>query len=861
MKFLFRLSRSYVNRSLLQVLLTGLFLAGLIYFVHSEHLQVWQMRAVFNSVHTGWLAAGFILCIVYIVLQAALYSYAFKSVGAVVPLSTSLQLFLKRNFVSTFLPAGSFTSLAFFEDELDKHKLNRTQIRSGSFLFVVASMVSVFVIAIPAYGILLLGNHLRSIDLYALAFLVALLFSMVYIARSIIRQHGFIYALLMHYFPGLAASVDELRQQYFHTRMFLVAILISIAIELVGVVHLYIAMAALGVHPSIAASFVGYVVMVIILSVSPFLRGMGAIEVSLVYILSLYGQPVLMAASVTLLFRLFEFWIPFVAGLLSFFLRRGNILLRFFPAGFMLLLGIVNIISALTPAIPERLRLLAEFIPFSVTQLSTAAVLVLGVILLVASAFLLTGARNAWKIALVVSILSLIGHLTKAIDYEEALLALVTIIVLLYTSKAYFVKHDIAFQYRAAGKIIIAVVILLVYAVIGFSVINGHEEGIRMSLRESFTESIKTMVFLTGSIRLPADTGNHFLMSVQAGSVLIIAYILYVFMHLSRNHAPDKDETEKAAKILEQHGNSSLDFFKVYPDKQFFFGADDNAFISYGESQHYAVVLEAPVAPDEATAQQLVCQFEEYCREQGLRTFYYRVSEAHLALFEDLHKKSILIGQEAVVDLDAFNLAGSDRKSLRNGIRKAEQNGLHVDIHKAPLAPDVMQALKKVSDNWLQQEGHRESGFTQGIFDETIVQQHTVLALRDRDNNLLAFADVIPDYRAGEATYDMLRYIQDIPNGSVDFLMVKMMEYFRAEHYRTFNMGLAAFAGFDNPSNMSEQVIRFYRDHFKQASRFKGLYEYKNKFGPVWENRYLVYDQLYDLLRFPAVLKNLSDPE
>ncbi|HEY9049105.1 MAG TPA: lysylphosphatidylglycerol synthase domain-containing protein, partial [Ohtaekwangia sp.] len=577
----FRLSRSYFNRSFLQVLVTGIFLVGLIYFVHSEHLQLGQVRMAFHSVHIGWLAAGLALCAGYILLQAILYVYAFRSVGAAVSLGTSLQLFLKRNFVSTFLPAGAFTSLAFFENELDRHKLTKAQIRSGSFLFVVASMLSVFIVAIPAYGILLLGNHLRHIDVYAMIFLVALLFSMAYITRSIVQQRGFIYITLVHYFPGLAASIDELRYQYFNTGMFLRAVGVSIAIELVGVLHLYIAMAALGVYPSWGASFVGYVVMVIILSVSPFLRGMGAIEVSLVYILSLYGQPVLMAASVTLLFRLFEFWIPFGAGMISFLFRRGNLLLRFFPAGFMLLLGIVNIISALTPAIPERLKLLAEFIPFSVTQLSTAAVLVLGVILLIASAFLLTGARNAWKIALLVSILSLIGHLTKAIDYEEALIALVTIIVLLYTSKAYFVKHDIAFQYRAAGKIIIAVVILLVYAVIGFSLIKGHQQGIRLSLRESFTDSIKTMLFLTGNVRSAGDN-NHFLFSIQAGSVLILGYVVYVLMHLSKNEVLDKDGADKALHIVKEHGNSSLDFFKVYPDKQFFFNTEGNGFVSYG---------------------------------------------------------------------------------------------------------------------------------------------------------------------------------------------------------------------------------------------------------------------------------------
>jgi phosphatidylglycerol lysyltransferase len=70
-------------------------------------------------------------------------------------------------------------------------------------------------------------------------------------------------------------------------------------------------------------------------------------------------------------------------------------------------------------------------------------------------------------------------------------------------------------------------------------------------------------------------------------------------------------------------------------------------------------------------------------------------------------------------------------------------------------------------------------------------------------------------------------------------------------------MGLAPMAGIQGV-DLNEQIMQFYKDHFKQASRLRGLFEYKNKFEPCWENRYLVYDQTFDLLRFPAVLRNVS---
>ena len=70
-------------------------------------------------------------------------------------------------------------------------------------------------------------------------------------------------------------------------------------------------------------------------------------------------------------------------------------------------------------------------------------------------------------------------------------------------------------------------------------------------------------------------------------------------------------------------------------------------------------------------------------------------------------------------------------------------------------------------------------------------------------------------------------------------------------------MGLAPLAGMQG-GTLNEQIMQFYKDHFKQAFRLKGLFEYKNKFEPRWENRYLVYDQTFDLVRFPIVLRAVT---
>ena len=111
-------------------------------------------------------------------------------------------------------------------------------------------------------------------------------------------------------------------------------------------------------------------------------------------------------------------------------------------------------------------------------------------------------------------------------------------------------------------------------------------------------------------------------------------YGLVLLYRISKNKTVEQDDgAETATAILSRYGRSSVDYFKLYPDKQLFFNKSKDAFLAFSESKHYAVVLENPVAADPASATQLLIAFEDYCSERGLRTFYYRVTEEDLPMY------------------------------------------------------------------------------------------------------------------------------------------------------------------------------------------------------------------------------------
>ncbi|HPI80585.1 MAG TPA: phosphatidylglycerol lysyltransferase domain-containing protein, partial [Cyclobacteriaceae bacterium] len=65
--------------------------------------------------------------------------------------------------------------------------------------------------------------------------------------------------------------------------------------------------------------------------------------------------------------------------------------------------------------------------------------------------------------------------------------------------------------------------------------------------------------------------------------------------------------------------------------------------------------------------------------------------------------------------------------------------------------------------------------FTQGVFDKAILKEQTIITVEDGEEKVYAFLNIIPDYAPGEATYDLIRKVQDAPNGVLDMVLAKML--------------------------------------------------------------------------------------
>jgi len=848
-------------RLITQFLFTALFIILAAWFTFHQKRELLHVRNLLSEANRYWVIIGLALVLFYIFIQGAMYVTSFASINTKLKLWDAIILFLKRNFISVFLPAGAVSSLAFFSNEIEKKGITRTQVYFASSIYAFVGILSVVIVAIPAFLFVVSGGGIGMSKWYALAAVMAILLLFVFVYYSLLKR-GKLYYWILKIFPKAELFIEDLKNNKINQKQFVYTVLISVLIEFVGIAHVYISMIALNFTPSVSTAIIAYIVVVIFLIISPFLRGLGAIEVSMVYVLTRSGFTNADSIAITLLFRFFEFWLPLFTGVISFMLKIDKLIMRIFPAVLIFILGIVNIISVLTPALPERLNLLKDYLLVDFVSFSNSFVFIAGLFLLVTAAFMLRGLRTAWWFAVALSIISIFGNIAKGIDYEEATIAFLIVGSLIATRKEYHVKTNPKLGTVGLQTAMLSMAAVMLYGVIGFYFLDKRHFHIDFNIFQSFRYTLQNFFLIGSNDLVPHDAfARDFIYMIKISGFASISFLIYSLVrpYVFRT-APTVEEISRAKSLTQQFGNSALDFFKTYSDKFIFAPSEINAYISYRVKRNFAVVLENPVAENSEEMKRCIVSFSKYCYENGLREIYYRVPKESLTIYSELSKKSLFLGQEGVVDLNSFSLEGGDKKSIRNALNKINEQGYTTHINAPPLRDGLIQKLKAVSDEWLKLTEREEIIFSQGMFVEKEIKEQTVISIENNEEKIIAFLNVIPDYVKNEGTYDLLRKTADAPNGIMDYILVELFKHFKASGIQYVNLGFAPMSGLDDPHTFTEKSMKFAYEKIRSFSHYKGQRDYKDKFNPNWNDKFLIYSNDYDLLQVPGVLANVIKP-
>ncbi|MBX6377908.1 MAG: bifunctional lysylphosphatidylglycerol flippase/synthetase MprF, partial [Clostridia bacterium] len=504
------------------------------------------------------------------------------------------------------------------------------------------------------------------------------------------------------------------------------------------------------------------------------------------------------------------------------------------------IMGVLNVASAIAGPV-HHLRPYRYLAGFAYPTRSLAVLA--GFFLLAVAPHLARRKQVAWYLAFVLLQASVVLHLLKGLNWEEALVQMAVLEALIWHRSAFTARTDPPSLFRGIAVGVGGLAFAYVYAAAGLWLLDNqlHRRlGVLAALQEA---AVLFASYPTPTLRPFTPRARWFLESVYLVAAVAVVYGLsvalrpFVYRHTRRAH-----DLETARAIAEAWGRSSLVYFTLHEDKMLWFEEHRRAYLAYRLVGDVALVLGDPVGPDDAV-RRAIEGFTAECRRNAWTPAFLQVLPDHLDAYRASGYHVLKIGEEALVDLRCFTLAGRAWRDVRQARNKLLRLGYRVTWHEPPLDSDLLAALKAVSDAWLRTKAGPERTFSLGAFHPATVRLTPVACVRDAAGEVVAFVNLQPMYRLRQVSPDLMRHRPDAPNGTMDFLLAEVALEGRRRGLEALNLGLAPFAnvGTGPEAEWAERAVRLLYERFNRFYNFRGVRRFKEKYHPRWEPRYLAY--------------------
>ena len=282
--------------------------------------------------------------------------------------------------------------------------------------------------------------------------------------------------------------------------------------------------------------------------------------------------------------------------------------------------GILDVASAITPAIDSRLHLVENVMPNVVPKVATALVVPAGLALLVLARGLWRRQHRAWQLTLALVVAAAVLHLLKGFDYEEAAVNVLIGLALVARRHDFAGRGDPSVRTHLLLRTLAYTGAIVVYAFVALWV-NRVAADQPYTLAFAAKETGESLIGseLVGTRHLGLEFGKWFPLSVLLLGATAALSLLWTWLAPWRYRlSQDARDRAHAERLVRTFGVDTLAPFSLRGDKSYFFGDDERAFLAYKVVAGVAVVSGDPIGPDDAIAS-LIERFLRFAHERDWR--------------------------------------------------------------------------------------------------------------------------------------------------------------------------------------------------------------------------------------------------
>jgi phosphatidylglycerol lysyltransferase len=126
------------------------------------------------------------------------------------------------------------------------------------------------------------------------------------------------------------------------------------------------------------------------------------------------------------------------------------------------------------------------------------------------------------------TVISVIGNITKAIDYEEASLALFTLIALILTRRQYFIRNNPKLTHVGINAALFSIAAVISFGITGFYFLDKMHFNIDFNFWQSAKYTLQNFFLFESGTLHPGDRfARNFLYTINISGAVTLLFLLY----------------------------------------------------------------------------------------------------------------------------------------------------------------------------------------------------------------------------------------------------------------------------------------------------------------------------------------------
>jgi lysylphosphatidylglycerol synthetase-like protein (DUF2156 family) len=196
--------------------------------------------------------------------------------------------------------------------------------------------------------------------------------------------------------------------------------------------------------------------------------------------------------------------------------------------------------------------------------------------------------------------------------------------------------------------------------------------------------------------------------------------------------------------------------------------------------------------------------------------------------FKEKNFELLKFGKEAVLDLSRNHF---QKKSLKELIRAGRKNGTVQEFSYSEEHKNKIEEFKKEC-------AHGNEPQLKYFFNDVLLPENRLFVFKNKKEEWQG-AITISCLKRGEVRTDLLLRKKIAPKGVMEFLIKFIFDLLKNEGYKKWSLGEVPYVIYGSPVFSKEFLINFTGRRTRFAYDYLGLYNFKNKFDPEWNDIYI----------------------